>query len=80
MAARYNPDEPTKISDDITVPAGMAILTPMAVVLLDQNIWDDASVFNPNRFNQPAAKRPLYFSPFGFGGGRICPGRSTTYA
>jgi cytochrome P450 len=80
FAARVHETEDTKLNDEITIPAGMPIITPLGKVLLDPEIWDDAHIFNPDRFEDAQAKRPLYFSPFGFAGGRICPGRLMTYA
>jgi cytochrome P450 family 20 subfamily A len=80
FAVRYDPEEDIHFSDGYIIKAGTPIMLPLGKVMTDPELWDHPEVFNPDRFDQKEAKTPLLFSPFGFAGGRICPGRSFSYA
>ncbi|CAF1278338.1 unnamed protein product [Adineta ricciae] len=74
-AARVSPNEEVIVCGQI-IPAGTPIIQALGVVLKDEKIWTDPSVFNPDRFNDANKKKisTLAFAPFGFAGKRICPG------
>ena len=57
----------------------MPILLPFGRVLGDEKIWKDADKVIPERFKEDGVDFKFQFSPFGFAGGRVCPGRSFTY-
>mmetsp|Transcript_18636 Transcript_18636/g.33679 ORF Transcript_18636/g.33679 Transcript_18636/m.33679 type:complete len:461 (+) Transcript_18636:218-1600(+) len=72
-------------ANDIPIPGGLVIpkktmiYQSIAVLGKDESLWDNPEEFMPDRFNQ-AESRSLKFSPFGFAGGRGCPGRAMAYA
>jgi cytochrome P450 family 20 subfamily A len=79
FAARYDTHRDIEFHDGSRIPKGMPVVLPLGKVLTDPELWDRPEEFIPERFENPESKRPLLFSPFGFAGGRICPGRSLTY-
>ena len=48
----------------------------MSRILTDKTLWKDPEVYRPERFKDDQLDYPLGFSPFGFAGGRVCPGKS----
>ena len=76
--ARVNYRGPTELPGGYVVEKGVPILTPFGVLLRDPNLWENVDAFNPDRFNNPDNKT-LKFSPFGFAGGRSCPGQNMAY-
>ena len=48
----------------------------MSHVFENPLLWKDVDTFNPDRFREEGAKIPFQFQPFGFAGGRICPGKT----
>jgi len=50
------------------------------VTLTDEKLWENPSQFDPERFSEAKKRDPVDFVPFGFAGGRVCPGMSYTYA
>jgi cytochrome P450 family 20 subfamily A len=72
---RVDHDSATKFHDGNEIPAGTSMILALGKVLKDPNYWTNPDEFNPDRFNAPESKKPLVFSPFGFAGGRTCPGK-----
>jgi cytochrome P450 family 20 subfamily A len=56
----------------------------LGVVQQDPDIWPEPERWDPTRFDATVAKArtkewgPLVFAPFGFAGGRVCPGSRLT--
>jgi len=62
-----------------TISPKVPIIQALGVTLNDPKIWGNPNDFDPERFD-PKNKRGSYdFTPFGFAGGRVCPGLSYTY-
>ncbi|KAI9018176.1 cytochrome P450 [Hyaloraphidium curvatum] len=57
-----------------TIPAGTPIVQPLGLALHSPTSFPDPGRFDPGRFLGPAQHPPAAFSPFGFAGGRVCPG------
>lgn len=68
--------------NDITLPDGMVIpkktpiITPLGLVLLHEDLWRNPQEFIPERFKEDGVQFANQFSPFGFAGGRVCPGKA----
>jgi cytochrome P450 len=63
---------------NITIPKGSEMLIPMAVINRDPSIWENPSVFNPDRFEGKTTDFTLAkngFFPFGYGS-RVCIGNT----
>lgn len=63
--------------DGVTIPKGTKLAVDMHNMHLDDTVYQDAKVYNPNRFtpftterNSPVVKTNEYF--LGFGHGRVC--------
>ncbi|XP_076460824.1 cytochrome P450 20A1-like [Babylonia areolata] len=78
-AARYS-DEDIELGGHKII-AETPVIHALGVVLMDEHIWPNPTTFDPDRFSEERSKgRPtLAFSPFGFGGGRQCPGYRFAY-
>jgi len=63
------------------IPKDTPVLHALGVVLKSEAIWPSPEKFDPERFSeeQIASRPSLAFSPFGFAGKRVCPGRSFVY-
>lgn len=74
-AARYS-EEPCVINGYV-VPEKTPMIHALGVVLQDKAVWGESvDQFIPERFEIPEiASQRLAFSPFGFAGGRVCPGK-----
>ena len=74
-AARFSDKEEVVLGKSI--PAHVPIIMALGVELHDPSVWGaDWDQFRPERFldgNKPAG---YAFSPFGFAGGRVCPGHT----
>ena len=75
--ARYNLNSETILNREFLVPKGMPIIIPFGKVLGDDRLWERNNEFLPERFSKPMV--PFQFCPFGFAGGRVCPGRGLAY-
>ncbi|XP_035663707.1 cytochrome P450 20A1-like [Branchiostoma floridae] len=64
------------------VPAKTPVIHAFGVVLQDERIWPEPNKFDPERFDAESSKgrHKLAFQPFGFAGGRKCPGYKFSYA
>ena len=71
-AARVS-DSDVTLDSGIVIPAHTPIVIPLGVALLSNEHWRDANVFDPSRFAADA-DNIMQFKPFGFAGGRVCPG------
>jgi len=71
--ARVNYKKDMILGDEYMVPKGTPMYIALGVVMKDPAIWENPNEFNSDRFLDPNNRR-LKFSPFGFAGGRICPG------
>mmetsp|Transcript_10979 Transcript_10979/g.24534 ORF Transcript_10979/g.24534 Transcript_10979/m.24534 type:complete len:486 (-) Transcript_10979:1156-2613(-) len=63
---------------NITIPKGSEMLIPMAVINRDPSIWENPSVFNPERFEGKTTDFTMAkngFFPFGYGS-RVCIGNT----
>lgn len=64
---------------DIELPGGYVIESGVGINVCNKPIfyhpdyWHEPNVFNPDRFLNPKS-RGLHFQPFGYQGGRVCPG------
>ncbi|XP_076460827.1 cytochrome P450 20A1-like isoform X1 [Babylonia areolata] len=78
-AARYS-DEDMQLGGH-NIFAGTPVIHALGVALMDEHIWPNPTAFDPDRFSEERSKgRPtLAFPPFGFGGGRQCPGYRWAY-
>ena len=58
------------------IPKGTPVVQALGVTLSDPQIWPEPEKFDPERFNEENCKNiPKFaFEPFGFAGGRKCPG------
>ncbi|XP_014678365.1 PREDICTED: LOW QUALITY PROTEIN: cytochrome P450 20A1-like [Priapulus caudatus] len=58
------------------IPKDTPVIEAIGVVMQDENIWPEPTMFDPERFNQENSKgRSTYaFQPYGFSGKRVCPG------
>lgn len=69
-------------NNDITLPDGYIIpknttfITPFGIVSTSPEIYEDNLTFCPERFKPGFSKYNHQFSPFGFAGGRVCPGKN----
>eukprot|EP00058_Branchiostoma_floridae_P006549 XP_002592037.1 hypothetical protein BRAFLDRAFT_265292 [Branchiostoma floridae] len=63
------------------VPAKTPVIHAFGVVLQDERIWPEPNKFDPDRFDAENSKgrHKLAFQPFGFAGGRKCPGYRFAY-
>lgn len=63
--------------DGMTIPKGMEIMIFMSHAFENPEIWNDVDTFNPERFKEIRGEGaiPFQFSPFGYAGGRVCPGK-----
>ncbi|ESO83424.1 hypothetical protein LOTGIDRAFT_133362 [Lottia gigantea] len=63
------------------IPKKTPVIHALGVSLQDERQWPQPKIFDPERFNEEnIKKRPhLAFSPFGFAGRRVCPGRKFAY-
>jgi len=76
-AARFSP---TAINiGNYSVAANTSIIQALGVSAIDPNYWKNPQEFNPERFKSKQAKDDLPFVPFGFAGGRVCPGMNYSY-
>ncbi|XP_047336309.1 beta-amyrin 28-monooxygenase-like [Impatiens glandulifera] len=55
------------------IPKGWQVLWVSSMTHMDNNIFPDASKFEPSRFDNPGSVPPYSYIPFG-AGPRICPG------
>ena len=75
IATRIDREKDIKYDDGFVIPKGTPVILPLAQVLKDNELWEDSDTFNPDRFRQNGIQYPYQFSPFGFAGGRVCPGK-----
>lgn len=75
IATRVDDENDIKFEDGHVIPKGTGIILPLAQILQDPELWNDANTYNPERFRKDGIKFPLQYSPFGFAGGRVCPGK-----
>ncbi|CAH1238385.1 CYP20A1 [Branchiostoma lanceolatum] len=63
------------------VPSKTPVIHALGVVLQDERIWPEPNKFDPERFDAGNSKdrHKLAFQPFGFAGGRKCPGYRFSY-
>jgi len=75
-AARF-PTEPATIGE-FHIQPNTPVIQALGVCMVDPNLWERADEFDPSRFSQESSKNrdTLQFVPFGFAGGRVCPGMS----
>eukprot|EP00013_Stygamoeba_regulata_P025249 CAMPEP_0177650822 /NCGR_PEP_ID=MMETSP0447-20121125/12170_1 /TAXON_ID=0 /ORGANISM="Stygamoeba regulata, Strain BSH-02190019" /LENGTH=492 /DNA_ID=CAMNT_0019153763 /DNA_START=66 /DNA_END=1545 /DNA_ORIENTATION=- len=76
-------DDPIELTNDrgqfLVIPAHTPIVMALGVALRDPELWPQPDRFDPERF-APGKKQPaLAYSPFGFAGRRVCPGKSYAY-
>lgn len=73
-AARVSPDADVAVGGGHVVEAGTPILLALGAVLTDANVFERPDEFDPDRFARRGEYPPIAYSPFGFAGGRVCPG------
>lgn len=63
------------------IPLGTYINQALSVTLMHPDLWHNPEKFDPGRFDPEQSKdrHPLTFSPFGFAGRRLCPGKRFFY-
>lgn len=63
--------------DGMVIPKGMEIIIFMSHVFENPDFWKDVEKYNPDRYSEVRGDGaiPFLFLPFGFAGGRICPGK-----
>jgi len=74
--ARIDYENDITLDDGLVIPKGTPIALPLATVLTDDKIWDNQDQFLPERFKEQGISTAFQFSPFGFAGGRVCPGKT----
>ncbi|XP_064627978.1 cytochrome P450 20A1-like [Lineus longissimus] len=80
-AARFDQDKDTTLGGYV-IKEKTPVIHALGVVLMDENIWPEPERFDPDRFAPGNTRsRPLLSNvPFGFAGGRKCPGFRYTLA
>lgn len=59
-----------------TIPPNTPIIIANGLSHNSDELWEDKDTFMPERFDKPS--KPFEFEPFGFAGGRKCPGHKIT--
>lgn len=75
-SARIDRENDVPLPDGHVIPKGTPIVIPLGLVLRDETLWKDEDKYVPERFKEDGVQWSNQFSPFGFAGGRVCPGRS----
>jgi len=75
IATRVDEENDVKFDDGYVIPKGTAIILPLAQIMQDPELWKDVHKYIPERFRKDGIMFPLQYSPFGFAGGRVCPGK-----
>eukprot|EP01065_Artemidia_motanka_P049492 TRINITY_DN8221_c0_g1_i1.p1 TRINITY_DN8221_c0_g1~~TRINITY_DN8221_c0_g1_i1.p1 ORF type:complete len:464 (+),score=114.61 TRINITY_DN8221_c0_g1_i1:96-1487(+) len=82
-AARLTGADPVTVLGH-EIPAATPVVLALGVVQQDGGVWENPAVFDPARFEAGRLRAvkdrhgPLAFVPFGFAGGRVCPGSRLT--
>lgn len=74
-SARIDNDNDHHLDDDVVIPKGTAIVSPIGYVFQSQQFWKNPLEFYPERFREHGLVHPMQFNPFGFAGGRVCIGK-----
>lgn len=75
-SARIDRENDIPLPDGHVIPANTPIVIPLGLVLRDDTLWKEEEKFIPERFKEDGVQWSNQFSPFGFAGGRTCPGKS----
>jgi len=70
FAARVS-ERPTRLTSGADIPPNTPIIHALGVVMHNPRFFAHPAKFNPDRRESTV----LAFSPFGFAGGRVCPGK-----
>ena len=74
---RGNPEADVEMEEGYVIPKGSFIMISLCEALRDPGQWKAPGEFWPARFeNEDPLRHALSFSPFGFAGNRICPGKA----
>lgn len=66
------------LGNNLVIPKDTPIVFPLGMIMNDASLWKDPEKFNPSRFKEDQIKFSIQYSPFGFAGGRVCPGVAIT--
>lgn len=76
-SSRTNNESDIIISNFI-IPKDTTFITPFTLASYNEDVWKNYKDFIPERFKD-SLNYKLQHSPFGFAGGRICPGKNITW-
>ena len=78
FTTRCDFEKDTICEDGMVIPKGMEVIIFISHVFENPDLWQDVDKFKPERFKEIRGEGylPFQFSPFGFAGGRVCPGKS----
>jgi len=75
-SSRIDNENDIELPDGYVIPKKTTIATPLALVLTSPDLWNHPEKYSPERFKEDGLKWPNQYSPFGFAGGRVCPGKN----
>ena len=75
-SSRIDNNNDIVLPDGYVIPKKTTIATPLGLVLQSDELWNHPDKYYPERFKNDGLKWPNQFSPFGFAGGRVCPGKN----
>jgi cytochrome P450 len=78
-SSRIDSKNDITLPDGLVIPKNTPIITPLGLVLLHEELWRDPKKYNPERFREDGILFANQFSPFGFAGGRVCPGKALAH-